>query len=278
MVEFRWHRRKADRTPIISDMDIIRFTEEVLSDYKPEHLEKPGKLDPEHFIERYLGATIDYQDIYYPKDGSSIAGATIFNRDHVAVLDKEHGIVRSILVEPGTIILDNSILDDRYWGFAEFTAMHEGGHFQMHPEVYERNGEQIDFFSLGLMRPADMMNGVLCKRSNIGRSNIKLVTDEDFREHQANTYAASMLMPRRTFIPFIAEENKKIGYSNGIFVQMPEYSIRENQALRSVIATAARKYGVSRSAVKVNMQKYGLLTKAEGYRAAEHRLLKYSYY
>ena len=227
MVEFRWNRRKADRTPIIRDIDVIRFTEAVLSDYKPEHLEKAGKLDPEHFIERYLGATIDYQDIYYSKGASPIAGATIFNKDHVAVFDKERNMVRTILVDPGTIILDNSVLDDKLQGFAEFTAMHEAGHFQIHPEVYERNGEQIDFFSLGMMKQADMINGVLCKRSNIGSNKTRLVTDEDFREHQANTYAAAMLMPRRTFIPFVSDLNKFYGYSNGIFVIMPEYSINK---------------------------------------------------
>ena len=40
MLDFRWHRRSKDRTPIIRDIDIIRFTEEVLSDFKPELLEK----------------------------------------------------------------------------------------------------------------------------------------------------------------------------------------------------------------------------------------------
>lgn len=276
MVEFRWQRRRKDRTPIIRDIDIIEFTEDVLRDYKPKLLDTPGKLDPENFIERYLGATIDYQDIYYGKGESPIAGATIFNRDRVAVFDREYNRVKEILVDPDTIILDNSVLDSKYPGFAEFTEMHEAGHFQMHPDVYKRSEDQIDFFSLGLMERSNTVNGVMCKRSLIGRTDVTLVTDEDFREHQANTYAASMLMPRRTFIPHVYEQNLIDGYGSGIHVIMPGYDAEGEAKLKKLIARTARLYGVSKSAVRVNMEKYGLLTTARDFTQARNRLAMYS--
>lgn len=273
MLDFRWHRRSKDRTPIIRDIDIIRFTEEVLSDFKPELLDKPGKLDYNHFIERYLGATIDYQDIYYPDEGN-IAGATIFNRDYIDVYDKEHRTVKSIAVEPDTIIIDNSVANSKFFGFEAFTAMHEGGHFQMHTEVYKRASNQISLYSMGIIEPET--SGMLCKRSNIGKSKTPLVTNEDFREHQANTYAASMLMPRRTFIPYVYEQNLKDGYGSGIHTILPEFDKHGEESLKYLAAAASRLFGVSRSAVRVNMQKYGLLCKAEEFREAKQRLAYYT--
>lgn len=276
MVEFRWHRRSKDHTPIIRDIDIVMFTEEVLSDYKPELLETPGRIDPEHFIEHYLGAAIDYQDIYNPGANGLIAGATIFNHERLSVYDKEHDIIKSILVDPGTIIIDNSVADSDHPGFEEFTAMHEAGHFQMHQDVYKRSSNQLSFYSMGLMDAEDTANGTLCMRSNIGQNKTPLVTSEDFREHHANTYSASMLMPRRTFIPYIYERNLADGYMNGIHVILPKYDPDGDNKLKALIAGASRKYGVSRSAVRVNMQKYGLLTTAAEFTEAKRRLAIYT--
>lgn len=276
MVEFRWSRRSKDHTPIIRDIDIIEFTEAVLSDYKPELLEKPGRIDPEHFIERYLGATIDYQDIYNPNVKGLIAGATIFNRESLMVYDKEHDTIKSILVEPDTIIIDNSVADSGHFGFEEFTAMHEAGHFQMHPDVYKRDSNQMSFFGMGLMNSASAANGTLCMRSNIGQSKSPLVTNEDFREHQANTYSASMLMPRRTFISYVYERNQLDGYANGIHVILPQYDPDGEKKLKALIAHLSRTYGVSRSAVRVNMQKYGLLARAADFNDAKRRLYMYT--
>lgn len=275
VVEFRWYRRCKDRTPIISDLDIIRFTEEVIKDYRPSLLETPGKLDPYHFIERYLRATVDYQDLYYGRGESPIAGATIFNRDRVAVFDRYKYSVKTILVEPNTIILDNSVTDAKHFGFEEFTAMHEAGHYQLHPEVYRRSDDQINLYDMGLDEPNTNPNGILCKRSSIGHSG-QLITSEDFREHQANTYSASMLMPRRTFIPYVYEQNKLDGYSQGIHVIMPSYDRQGDERLKYLIKRVSLLYGVSVTAVRVNMRKYGLLTPAAEFEDARRKLAKYA--
>ena len=65
LIEFHCNCRHKDQTPIVSDLEIQEYAEAVLEDYKPKLLKEPGKINAVHFLESYLGATVDYQDIYY---------------------------------------------------------------------------------------------------------------------------------------------------------------------------------------------------------------------
>ncbi|MBQ6588755.1 MAG: hypothetical protein IJI01_08755, partial [Butyrivibrio sp.] len=79
MVKFRCYRRSEDHTPVIRDVDIVRYARNVLYDYAPAHLERPGKLDADHFIEHYMRANIEIQHIYTDTRNDLVAGAAIFN-------------------------------------------------------------------------------------------------------------------------------------------------------------------------------------------------------
>ena len=80
MIEFGCNRyHKGDMTPIVTDLAIQDYAEAVLEDYKPKLLKTPGKINALHFLESYLGVTVDYKDIYYKEGESPIAGATVFN-------------------------------------------------------------------------------------------------------------------------------------------------------------------------------------------------------
>ena len=78
-----------DGTPIVRNEAITAYAEAVLADYRPELLEEPGKIDGVDFIENYLGANLEFQDIYYPDGGDPIAGAAIFNDTRVKVFDRD---------------------------------------------------------------------------------------------------------------------------------------------------------------------------------------------
>ena len=121
MIRFRCFKRHKDGTPIIRDADIVRFAGAQLKDYRPELLEVPGKIDPLHFIEHYLGANIDFQDIFYEEGSSPIAGATVFNDEEVRVFDRENMCIKDITVKAGTIIIDNSTIHDKNEGFESST-------------------------------------------------------------------------------------------------------------------------------------------------------------
>ena len=64
------------------------------------------------------------------------------------------------------------------------------------------------------------MDKIMCRSNMIGmeRTGNRKWSDRDFMEHQANVYAAALLMPRPSFVPFVMALNKKAGFSDGIFV------------------------------------------------------------
>ena len=82
-------------------------------------------------------------------------------------------------------------------------------------------------------------------------------------EHQANVYAASVLMPRPSFVPFVMELNKKAGFGEGIFVRPmlePFFQYRDWYAnLMEIGQKIAEVYGVSDSAAFVHMKRCGLI-------------------
>lgn len=274
MIEFHCSRCKNDVTPIVTDQAVQEYAEAVLEDYKPKLLREPGRINATHFLESYLGATVDYQDIYYEENSSPIAGATVFNDDKVLVFDRENMCVRPIDVSAGTILIDNSTMQDGKEGFSKFTHLHEGGHFLMHPAVYRRVENQLSFFDFGQDSPGSHV--AACKRSSIcgssGEKRPRLVTEEDFREHQANTFAAAIAMPRRTFIPCAQAMIRRAGFPEGIWVEDNVMDWDSELGLSCLVDRLAEIYGVSRSAAKVQLKRQRLLMTQTEYQQLHSQL------
>lgn len=221
-----------------------------------------------------MAATVDYQDIYYEENSSPIAGATVFNDDKVLVFDRENMCVRPIDVSAGTILIDNSTMQDGKEGFSKFTHLHEGGHFLMHPAVYRRVENQLSFFDFGQDSPGSHV--AACKRSSIcgssGEKRPRLVTEEDFREHQANTFAAAIAMPRRTFIPCAQAMIRRAGFPEGIWVEDDVMDWDSELGLSCLVDRLAEIYGVSRSAAKVQLKRQHLLMTQTEYQQLHSQL------
>lgn len=269
MIDFHCNRRHKDMTPIVKDIEIQEYAETLLADYKPKLLCEPGKINPLHFVESYLEAVIDYQDIYYPENTPAIAGATVFNRDNVLVFDREEKRIKSIEVAANTVLIDNSTMEDGKEGFAAFTVLHEGGHLCMHPAVYRKMGGQMTLFD----DHKDGESVVCCRRSSLEGSynrRSKLTTQEEFREHQANVFAASIAMPRQTFIPTAQELIRKCGHRDGVYVMPTVIDWDYNFGLSAIEETLSELYGVSKSAANIHMRRLGLLMSEEEYRE-QHR-------
>ena len=268
MIEFSCSRTSEDNTPVIRDIEIAKFAQCVLYDYRPELLTytsygedpyyEPALLDPYDFANNYLGSNIEVHDIYTESDKDVIAGAAVFNLQKVKVFDKEHMCTREILVPPGTILLDSETTKNWHKGFEFFTIMHECGHLMLHQKVYRRQPEQ-GFYTTGNV-PDAAGNAVLCMRSNIGRGGGALRTSEDFREHQANTFAGCMLMPPRIFIPYVQKQMKQFNrFEDELMVtHTVNDGSREYWRYRDVVRQAAKQFGVSIRAAEVQMTKYGL--------------------
>lgn len=272
LIEFHCNRYKKDGTPVVSDLEIQDYAEAVLADYKPKLLKEPGRINATHFLESYLEATLDYQDIYYEEDDNPIAGGTVFNDGTVLIFDREKMCVRPIEVKAGTILIDNSTMEDGKEGFAKFTHLHEGGHFLIHPTVYRREANQMSLFDFGLEDPGSHV--VTCKRSTIlgqgERSELK--TEEDFREHHANTFAAAIAMPRPTFIPCAREMICKAGFSDGIWVEEELLDWDFDLALPAMIERLSDIFGVSKSAARVQLKRQHLLMSEKEYKQQRYQL------
>ena len=269
MIDFHCKTRHKDMTPIVKDTDIQDYAETLLRDYKPKLLREPGKINPIHFVESYLGAVVDYQDIYYPENSPAIAGATVFNDDRILVFDREEKRIKPIEVSANTVLIDNSTMDDGKEGFAAFTVLHEGGHLCLHPAVYRRLDGQLSIFD-------DHEDGdyvLCCRRSSLegnGAKRSKLTTQEDFREHQANVFAASIAMPRQTFIPAAQELIRKAGFRNGVYVMPTIMDWDYTFGVSAIEETLSDLFGVSKAAANVQMKRLGLLMPEEQY-LEQHR-------
>lgn len=271
MIDFHCNKRHKDMTPIVKDTEIQDYAEVLLQDYKKQLLREPGKINPLHFVESYLGAVVDYQDIYYPENTPAIAGATVFNDDRILVFDREEKRIKPIEVAANTVLIDNSTMDDGKEGFAAFTVLHEGGHLCLHPAVYRRLGGQLSLFD-------DHKDGdyvVCCRRNSLeghGAKRSKLTTQEDFREHQANVLAASLAMPRPTFVPAAQELIRKSGFKNGVFVMPTVMDWDYSLGISAIEESLSALFGVSKSAANVQMKRLGLLITEEQY-LEQHRQL-----
>ena len=288
MIEFSCSRTSEDMTPVLRDIEISKFAQEVLYDYRPELLSyisygddpyyEPALLDPYDFAQNYLGSSIEVHDIYTETKDELIAGAVVFNYQKVKVFDKDNMCTREILVPPNTILLDNETVNHWHKGFEFFTIMHECGHLMLHQKVYRRE-PVTGFYTTGNVSDSSE-NAVLCKRSNIGGTRFYgMRTNEDFREHQANTFAGCMLMPPRVFIPYVQKQMRT--YDRFDDELMVTHTINDGSGeywrYVDVVNRTARYFGVSYKAVRVQLAKYGLQAdpKDERVKEARRRLKMY---
>ena len=247
MIRFRCDKCSYDMTPVISDHGIEEYARALLADYRPSLLDGiPTAINAFHFVESYLGARIEYQDIYYEEGDQPILGMTCFAETRVKVFDREHMCTRYITVPPNTIIIDNSIMAPRKEALANFTVLHEGGHFCMHREVFED----------GMRRncPPEF-----CSRKKSGQSRKRLESQKDFREHQADVFAAAVALPADTLVPCATRMIRCMGFPDGVFVTGHKYDRNKKPGLDRLIGNLAETCGVSRSAVKIRLQRLGLL-------------------
>ena len=172
MIEFRWSKvDKKDNTPILKDAEIDELAETLLADYKPQLLKEPTPINHLHFLESYLGANIEFMDIYY--EDKPIWGATAFNDDeHLPVFDRENRRAGVRKLRNRTIVIDNYVMQEGKEGLGLFTGLHEGGHLWLHPGVFTApdNSGQLSLFK----DEKPKIRPVVCCRKN----SIKLWPEE----------------------------------------------------------------------------------------------------
>ena len=248
---------KNHNTPVIYDWEIDTYAHAVLEDYKPQLLQEPSTINFQHFLESYLGASIEYHDIYNDDPKRHILAMTIYGRGKIKVFDKENERINRIDVSERTVVIDNAIMESGKEGLALFSGLHEGGHIAMHWDVYSRIIEEA-------AETGDALPPVVyCRRENIENTvaNGKRTTKrsaEAWREHQADYFAAAIAMPNATFKPFVHGILRENGYYKGAIGigSDSDLDILADDILPDAISGT---YGVSRRAARIKLRKMGFV-------------------
>lgn len=199
-------RIKSNNVPILSKDEIDYIAERFLKDFNPKAFKNPKFIDEDRFLTEYLGLKQDFQ---YLSHNRCYLGMLVFNdSDKVIVYDKDTKRAEYISAKLGTVIIDNTLLEEYQEQRYRFTAMHEAGHWIFHRKKYSEN------------RTSKTTNNFLkeenikCKTSRVdpkfkpcGEWN-----DNDTMEWQANYFASAMLMPKSMVFKAVGEENDYIDY------------------------------------------------------------------
>lgn len=255
MIEFKWSKSDKTNTPVISADEMDELAEVLIKDYKPALLMEAQPIRYEHFLESYLGANLQYQDICPDKDSKSILGATAFNDELLRVYDRDKMLRKNILLNRSSVVLDNTLLEVGQEGRLLFTGLHEGGHWWMHKNVYTRDAQQMTLFE------EESISQIVCCRSDKVENFIsaRRSTPEDWREYQADYLASAIAMPKSTFLKTTKEILKNIGIKGdrivtGVEVDLDMFAEFEFPGLLADV------FGVSKKAAEIKLKRFGVVT------------------
>ena len=262
MIRLNLHRidRANGNTPVLYNHEIDEYAQAVIEDYKPELLKEPKAVRFGHFLESYLDMRIEYQHIYNKDPERPILAMTAFEKGRLKVFDKENKCTGHVFIQPRTVVIDNIVTKPGMEGLALFSGLHEGGHITMHGHIYADRKNYA-----GEFKPDENISVspvVCCRRDSIekfGKTNgKKLRTAKEWREHQANYFAAAMAMPNATFKPFVNQLMRENGYyrSSIILGQDGDWDILADEILPDAISEV---YGVSKHAARIKLKTCGFV-------------------
>ncbi|MCR5368551.1 MULTISPECIES: hypothetical protein [Eubacterium] len=247
----------------LSYSDIEQLTEDIIMDYRSAILTEPQAVEYDDFLEGYLDANIQYQYIYSKNDNNIILGCTVFNKQRVYIFDKENMKKDYIECEPRTVILDCSLVDGNRKVQENITGLHEGGHLYIHPGQFAHDEGQM--FIQGI-------EGIICcRKDEIEKTDTLLVYNgnsaELWREWQANVFAVTMALPKRSLDISVRELFRKYNISEEQLITDADSS---NKYLAEHIIPAELKkiYNMSKESIKYRLFKTGFYTTMEKYKDA----------
>jgi len=190
-------RKQRNGIPILKNCEIDVHAEAFLCDYNAALLKTPQPVDIEAFAEFYLDLSLDYA---YLSHCGLILGRMIFQEvEPVPVYLPKENCADYLYAQRGTLLIDNTVLDDRKEYRLRSTIGHECGHWIFHSDYYTVKNKRNHYWNLRLPE----ITG--CKKTDIeGGAELsgrrKLITDIDWLEHHAKYFSAAILMPKTPFL------------------------------------------------------------------------------
>jgi len=167
-------RKQRNGIPILSNSEIDAHAEGYLRDYNPSLLKIPQPVDIEAFAEFYLDLALDYT---YLSHCGLILGRMVFQEiERVPVYLPEEKRADYLYVKRGSMLIDNTVLDDKNEYRLRSTIGHECGHWVFHSDFYS------GINSRNHQKEISLTEAIGCKKTDIeGGANSggrrKLITD-----------------------------------------------------------------------------------------------------
>jgi Zn-dependent peptidase ImmA (M78 family) len=251
------------QVPYMTDDVIERDAESLLAQYAHARgVEIRAPIPIEDIVEKHLKLRVEFDDLHRLLDVPRIG------------IGRVSDIFGAIWLDSGRIVIDESldpeerpVMEGRY----RFTLAHEGGgHWRLHRGLVSSEPDQEVLFA------DTALSAVVCRSS---QDNRRL-------EWQADFYASCLLMPRRLVR---AEWQDRLGRTKPLLVSglrpnnrvmlRAETLIREqgkseaeavdDALLENVAEPIARRFGVSRTAMRIRLEKLGLMVRQE---AVQHSM------
>ena len=217
-----------------------RIAEDKLRAFDKERLTIPKPLDAFDFIEfdNGLGLKTDPQRL---TPNLSIWGLTSFNDGHWWVWPEDSAMPQRHPVKKGTILIDERLLlPEVNVGWRNFTLLHEGFHWVLHPRIFMKQEvvyqHHCDHGSVS---------------AQIGTKKPRL-TGIQITEWQANCAAAAFLMPSKA-VTFAFREVLKVPMT----MRLP---IQWTIAIDLKVYDIADMFSASYTAMKYRLTDLGLVT------------------
>jgi hypothetical protein len=221
-----------DGIPVLSVKQIEAVATELLQNYCPQMLARPGFTPIAYIIDKLrerTGLLFVQQDLGY------IGTAKVLGK--VAFRKK-------------ILFLDNSLFGDRKQAF-RFTAAHEIGHWILHRYNY-RNWTFNSRYPTSDSLEDD--EKTLCR--------LDQKSPKDWLEFQANVFAASLIMPREMFVLALATAQAAMGITKNIgriYLSQAPCSLRDCE---NAVSDLAKIFEVSKQSVRVRIKTLNLINLA----------------
>jgi IrrE N-terminal-like domain len=239
--------------PIVSEESIECDANVLLAEFaRARHVEIRAPIPIEDIVEKHLKLRVEFDDLHHLLGVQRGAEAEIFG---------------AIWLDTGEIVIDESLDPEEHpsvEGRYRFTLAHEGGgHWRLHRSIVRANGAAGSF--IGHRRRPN----IICRPSQ----------SKERVEWQADFYASCLLMPRKLVMqawedqfgnlrPFVSDWERSCWRSPGLLVGGKPVTERNAHLLadydfREIAKEFAHRFQVSVQAMRIRLEKLGLLLRAE---------------
>ena len=238
--------KKENGLYILSRDAIDNIATTVLKKYYPQNLELPLPLNTTELLEEHLGLTVKRK--YIGTIESGILGLIVLN-DEVEIPSYDDMYRPVVLQETFGTVLISQHLDGRDNApRRRYTEAHEGAHFILHSECFNKTKQNV------AKRSENLLGYIACRKMETNQKSPK--NDFDWLEWQADSLAASLLMPKDVFYSFA----KKVIRENGVCDRRCVISQYTNKGQAyDIIAEISEKFNVSHTAAQIRMLHLGLI-------------------